>query len=286
MGISFFKFGLLMMAFVEPYGITYGQTFHNHIAFLCSEDIGGRDNLNSLENCKKYIQIQLENSFEIDKHSFQYQVNNVSEKSAMNIMCSSKNSFDSSIVCIAHFDHLGKNSNKSLEIIPSKKNQMHPGADDNASGVAMVIELGKWFAQLENPRFKMILLFTSGHEDGLFGSENFVKSNNIDSMKIKAVFNFDMVGRLDVSSKSLSISDNQNELAYYESIPSTFHLIEEDIIENSDLKYFEEFALRLVNITTGVHDDYHRITDTPDKINYNGMNDIYEYMKKVILNLA
>jgi hypothetical protein len=274
------------MAFLQPYSITFGQNFHNHIDFLCSETIGGRDNLISQENCSKYIQSQLESVFDIEKQSFHYVINDVSEKNAINILCVSKNTADSSIVCIAHFDHLGKNSTKSLEIIPSKKNQMHPGADDNASGVAMVMEIGKWFAQIENPSFRIVLLFTSGHEDGLFGSENFVKSNNIEAMKIKAIFNFDMVGRLDVSSKSLSISDNQNAIAYYESIPSTFHLMKEDIILNSDLKHFVDFPIHLVNITTGVHDDYHRITDTPDKINYNGMNDIYEYMKKVILNLA
>jgi aminopeptidase-like protein len=266
----------------------YCQNFGHHLEVLCSDTLAGR--LPGSDGEKKamvYIESQLSNAYKFKAQAFA--VTSAEQgKTAVNLFCIplSKGVSDSTILLIAHYDHLGNGAFKSLEILESKRLKIHPGADDNASGVAMVIELGKWYQGLTEKKYQTFLLFTSAHEEGLFGSENFVKANNIDSMKIKAVFNFDMVGRLDETSRSLSISDNKNEIAYYDSIPSSFHLMKEDIIQHSDLKYFASYPIHLVSITTGVHSDYHRITDTPDKINYEGMNDIFEYMKKVILKIA
>lgn len=150
----------------------------------------------------------------------------------------------------------------------------------------MVIELGNWYMNLTEAKYKPVLLFTSAHEVGLFGSENFVKSLNLDSMKIKAVFNFDMVGRLDVASQVLSISDNTLEMNSFESISSNLNISEGDNLYNSDLRHFMSFPFHLMSVTTGIHNDYHRISDTPDKINYSGMQEIFEFMKQVILKLA
>jgi hypothetical protein len=95
-----------------------------------------------------------------------------------------------------------------------------------------------------------------------------------------------MVGRLDENSRSLSVSDNQNDLNFYETISSSLKISKGDLISNSDLKHFASYPLHLVSFTTGIHNDYHRITDTPDKINYEGMQDIFEFIKTVLKNLA
>src|SRR5690606_23272859 len=94
------------------------------------------------------------------------------------------------IVLGAHYDHLGYKKDRST---------FYPGADDNASGVATLIELAKHFGQLENkPKRSLLFIAFDAEESGLLGSKHFVK--NLDSctlVNIKAIFSFDMVGMLE-----------------------------------------------------------------------------------------
>jgi Zn-dependent M28 family amino/carboxypeptidase len=266
----------------------YAQGFENHISTLCADSMGGRmPGTLGEKKALSYIQSQVSDTYRTTYQSFKFRDLNEKNCHALNLICedTSKIDSDSIILFIAHYDHLGNGAYKTLEIIESKRMKMHPGADDNASGVAMVIELGNWYLNSSEAKYKSLLLFTSAHEVGLFGSENFVKSINLESMNIKAVFNFDMVGRLDVASKALIISDNKLEMNIYETIPSNLHFVKGDNLFNSDLRHFMNFPFHLINVTTGIHNDYHRISDTPEKINYQGMNEIFEYVKKIILNL-
>jgi hypothetical protein len=267
----------------------YSQGFENHISALCADSMGGRmPGTLGEQKALSYIQSQVSDSYRASCQSFKFRNLNEKKSHAVNLICEdkSKSLSDSIILFIAHYDHLGNGVFKSLEILESKRIKLHRGADDNASGVAMVIELGNWYITLTEAKYKPVLLFTSAHEVGLFGSENFVKSLKLDSMKIKAVFNFDMVGRLDVASQALSVSDNMFEMNSFESISSNLHISKGDNIYNSDLRHFMILPVHLMSVTTGIHNDYHKISDTPDKINYEGMYEIFEYMKKVILKLA
>lgn len=267
----------------------YSQGFESHISALCADSMGGRmSGTLGEQKALSYIQSQVSVSYRTSCQRFKFRDQNEKKCHAVNLICENKSTIgsDSIILFIAHYDHLGNGAYKSLEILESKRMKLHRGADDNASGVAMVIELGNWYANLSDANYKLVLLFTSAHEVGLFGSENFVKTVNLDSMKVKAVFNFDMVGRLDISSKTLSISDNKLEVKEYLAIPSNFQIAKGENLYNSDLRYFMSFPIHLMSVTTGIHNDYHRISDTPDKINYPGMEEIFEFMKQVILKLA
>jgi hypothetical protein len=95
-----------------------------------------------------------------------------------------------------------------------------------------------------------------------------------------------MVGRLDVASQALSISDITLEMNSFESISSNLNISKGENLYNSDLRHFMSLPVHLMSVTTGIHNDYHRISDTPDKINYSGMEEIFEFMKQVILKLA
>lgn len=268
---------------------SYSQDFQKHILYLASDSLHGRaPGTNDEMLAAKYISIALPKSkFNIKHQSFSFLVDSIKTKNATNLICSlNKNrTNDSTIILVAHYDHLVMGSLKSLEILQSKKQQIHNGADDNASGVAMVIELGKWLAKQKNKKYNIILLFTSAHEAGLFGAESFVKSNNIEALKIKTVFNFDMVGRLDNSSKILSVSDNKLDSSFYNTNTLNFSINDVNIIAHSDLKYFVEYPIHLINFTTGTHEDYHRISDDEIKINYEGMKLIYEYIQQLLRKL-
>jgi hypothetical protein len=267
----------------------YSQGFENHISALCADSMGGRmPGTLGEQKALSYIQSQVSDSYRASCQSFKFRDQNEKKCHAVNLICENKSrrGSDSIILFIAHYDHLGNGAYKSLEILESKRMKLHRGADDNASGVAMVIELGNWYMNLTELKYKPVLLFTSAHEVGLFGSENYVKSLNLDSMKIKAVFNFDMVGRLDVASQALSISDNTLEMNSFESISSNLNISKGENLYNSDLRHFMSLPVHLMSVTTGIHNDYHRISDTPDKINYSGMEEIFEFMKQVILKLA
>jgi hypothetical protein len=280
---------VLLISFLVIGFKAYSQGFENHISALCADSLGGRmPGTLGEQKALSYIRMQVSNSYRKSCQRFKFRDLNQKKCLAVNLICEniSRKSSDSIILFIAHYDHLGNGAYKSLEILESKRMKLHRGADDNASGVAMVIELGNWCMNLTELKYKPVLLFTSAHEVGLFGSENFVKSLNLDSMKIKVVFNFDMVGRLDISSKTLSISDNKLETKDYLAIPSNFQIAKGENLYNSDLRHFMSLPVHLISVTTGIHNDYHRISDTPEKINYEGMNEIFDYMKTIILNLA
>ena len=277
-------FFILLLFFCS---VTFSQDFKKHIQYLASDSLHGRaPDTNDELLAEKYINSQIPKKYKIRLQHFSFLQDSTKWDSAINIIASFKKNKkqDSTLILMAHYDGLGIGSNKSLEILQSKKKQIHNGADDNASGVAMVIELGKYLVKQKNKKYNIILLFTSAHEAGLFGAQNFVKNYNIDSLKIKAVFNFDMVGRLG-NTTTLSVSDNQIDSSFYKSSKLNFRINEENLITHSDLKYFAPYNFHLINYTTGTHEDYHRITDDAEKINYVGMKLIYDYLKAILLKI-
>lgn len=261
------------------------QNFKSTIMYLASDSLHGRaPGTNDELLAQRYITKQLTKQFKIELQSFNFLQDSIEKKSATNIIAYSKknNEEDSVIILMAHYDGLGKSSSKSLEILASKKKHIHNGADDNSSGVAMIIELGKYLSKQKHLKYNIILLFTSAHEYGLFGAKHYC--NTIASKyKIKSVYNFDMVGRLGITS-TLFINDNNiDSTSYCNSNHLNFNL--NNTIPNSDLTSFIPFKIHLVNITTGTHTDYHKHTDDEEKINYNGMKIIYAFLIDFIKNL-
>ena len=107
------------------------------------------------------------------------------------------------------------------------------------------------------------------------------------SLKIRAVINLDMVGRLDSTSKTLRISGSETDpifhTLFHQQPDSILHFrFDDENILLSDLNPFAEKGIPVLNITTGIHDDYHRISDLESKINYEGMNSIFRFIKKIL----
>ncbi len=204
-----------------------------------------------------------------------------------NIIGTIDNKADSFIIIMAHYDHIGFGGPKSRSL---KDNRVHSGADDNASGISAMLQLMKFYSKKSTKKKyykKVNFLFValSGHEDGLFGSKHFVTRHENIIKRTKLVINFDMVGRLNKYSPTLKIVSNNIEYfkKYINSKDSLFCKFNySNICLNNDIEAFVLQNVKCLSITTGIHDDYHKITDTADKINYEGICKLAEFIAKFI----
>ena len=184
-----------------------------------------------------------------------------------------KNEF---VIIGAHFDHLGMGGKGSSSRRPDTI-AVHHGADDNASGVGMMLEIAEKFALTKgsHPRTIICVAFT-GEEEGLLGSKYFTDNPGIDLSKVNAMINLDMVGRLQESNivqvsgvgTSADLKDIVTSLNDTTSIKLA---LSEAGYGPSDHSSFYMKNIPVLFFTTGAHPDYHTPSDTYDRINYEGM---------------
>jgi Zn-dependent M28 family amino/carboxypeptidase len=278
---------------------TGAQDFKKHIVFLTSDSLHGRapgtgdevkaaryihDQLQALKCMVRYQSFVFRDSSRVIPAGYGVRDTAVNVAAYMPFGHGNVIINDSTIIISAHYDHLGFGSNKSLDI---GKKGIHPGADDNASGVALMLELAKWIYANKGWKYNFVFVAYSGHEAGLYGSDYFSKTDICKRLKKRAVINFDMEGRLDSATKVLRVSGAGTDSVFYrvfhslDGQPLHFNYDDENI-PHSDLKPFIAENVPLLNLTTGTHDDYHRITDTEDKINYPGMQQIFLLMQQML----
>ena len=195
------------------------------------------------------------------------------------------------IIIGAHFDHLGMggpgSGSRALDTIG-----IHHGADDNASGVAMMLELAEKFAKTPGSHKRSIICLSfSGEEEGLLGSKHFVDDPCIDLSKVDAMINMDMVGRLNETNNmeidGVGTATGLKELVYANSDTSVIKLtLSPEGYGPSDHSSFYGKNIPVLFYFTGAHMDYHTPTDTWEKINYKGMVEISALIFKVAEALA
>ena len=195
------------------------------------------------------------------------------------------------IIFGAHFDHLGMGGPGSSSMAQDTTG-VHHGADDNASGVAMIIELAGKFAGTKNSH-KRSLIFTafSGEEEGLLGSKYFADIIGKDTSKTNLMVNFDMVGRLKetrfLQVGGVGTADGLKEATIAASDTNLLKLtFSEEGAGPSDHSAFYSKNIPVLYFTSGSHEDYHKPSDTWDKINYEGMVSISDLAFKVTSVLA
>lgn len=192
---------------------------------------------------------------------------------------------DSLIVLMAHYDHIGWGGKRSRSW---GRRAVHPGADDNASGVSALIEI---MTCLHPSKLPVAYAFLTAHEEGLYGSRALTDALREMGQPVKLVINIDMVGRMDTMQRVLYISHTSNcpyiqELSRYFPRTWTIHTYPATLSE-SDCKWFQEIGIPCVFVTTGAtHDDYHRISDKPDKLNFASIRLIAEGICAGILDLT
>ena len=193
------------------------------------------------------------------------------------------------IVIGAHYDHLGLGNRNSLA--PSLIGQVHHGADDNASGTAGVIELAR-LAQGSNPQWKRSVLFMAfaGEEIGLLGSSYFVNHPSVPLANIDAMINMDMIGRL-VNNRlfiggvgtSPTLKPALEQLDKDTGIDLNFS---ESGYGSSDHTSFNAKKIPVLFFFSGLHTDYHKPSDTADKINAEGAVKVLSLVYRLTDRLA
>lgn len=193
------------------------------------------------------------------------------------------------IVVGAHYDHLGMggpgSGSRAVDTVA-----VHNGADDNASGVAAVIELAEKAARSKNFKRSIIFAAFGAEEMGLVGSKAFVQSPPVETDKMKGMFNFDMIGRMDSVSNALSVGGTKTAAETEELLnrlnPGFQLAFSEEGIGPSDHASFYLQNIPVFFISTGAHSDYHTPTDDAELINFEGIKKVTEYSYSLLEDIA
>jgi hypothetical protein len=173
------------------------------------------------------------------------------------------------IIVGAHYDHLGLGEQFSLA--PSLIGTVHPGADDNASGTAGVLELAHWFSQSPKHRRGILFLAFAGEELGLLGSSNYANHPDLPLDKCVAMINMDMIGRIRDHKIYVGGVGTGTTFAPLVKKASEKYSFEADLSEtagygSSDHTSFTAKQIPILFFFSGLHSDYHKPSDTWDKI--------------------
>ncbi len=195
---------------------------------------------------------------------------------------------ESPVVLSAHYDHLGLGW---PDVHIGDEGKIHYGADDNASGVAILLEIAKTLGKSFKPKRTIIFVAFTGEEAGLIGSRYFI--NNIKSDFTGNVFanvNLDTDGRL-FDKKLMVLNGNTAKEWKYIFMGTDYttgikSVVIEKELDSSDQFSFIEKGIPAIQLFTGAHQDYHRPTDTPDKIDGEGLVKVCTVTKEVIEYLA
>ncbi len=176
------------------------------------------------------------------------------------------------VVVGAHYDHLGTGGSGSLD--PDSAGAPHNGADDNASGVAAILEIARRLA-LARPARSVIFVAFSGEEEGLLGSAHYVKYPPVPNAQVVAMLNFDMVGRLrDDKLVIYGVETAREWRGMIDSLNTTARFaltLQGDGYGPSDHTSFTLAKKPVLHFFTGTHADYHRTTDDFERINLDGI---------------
>ncbi|MCL4206629.1 MAG: M28 family peptidase [Pirellulaceae bacterium] len=196
---------------------------------------------------------------------------------------------DETIVIGAHYDHLGYGGGWG-SLAPWTR-EIHNGADDNASGTAVVIELARLLASRPEPyRRRLMFVAFTAEESGLIGSEYYVANPLVPMDRTVAMLNFDMVGylrneRLELDGTATAVEFDP--LLYKLGMVHGFRLVKEpDGYGPSDHATFREAGVPVLHFFTGLHEHYHRPSDDTERLNFDGMRRITEFGRDLITALA
>ena len=212
---------------------------------------------------------------------------NIAEKKRIghNVIGYINNKAANTIILGAHYDHLGYGEDHN-SLYAGSTPMIHNGADDNASGTAALIELGKWLKKSSYKKYNYLLVSFSGEELGLFGSKYFTDHSGLDLKTVNYMINMDMVGRLSDSTHGLTIGGYGTSPTWGKLVQKSdgFFKINPDSSGSgpSDHTSFYRKDIPVLFFFTGSHKDYHKPSDDADKINYDGELHVIKYIQNII----
>jgi Zn-dependent M28 family amino/carboxypeptidase len=189
----------------------------------------------------------------------------------------------------AHYDHLGRGDHGNSLADKEQAGRVHHAADDNASGTAAVLAAARALAAGPRPRHVM-LGFWSGEEIGLIGSNAFISAPPFPVDQLAAYFNFDMVGRMQDNKLTVQATGSSPawaRLIEQANVPAGFDLVlQPDPYQPTDVASFNEAGVPTLNFFTGTHADYHKPSDTADKIVYDDLARVVDFATAILRRVA
>ncbi len=210
------------------------------------------------------------------------------EKTGHNAIAFIDNKKDTTVVIGAHYDHLGMGEISGS--LHKGKPEAHNGADDNASGVAALLELA---SQLKNDpntaNNNYIFVAFSGEELGLYGSSHFVADMGFGVRDFNYMLNMDMIGRLDSTKNILAVNGTGTSpqwglLDSIKNIPFSIKKSESGVGPSDHTSFYKE-KIPVLHFFTGNHMDYHKPNDDEIYINYEGEAQVIYYIYHIILQM-
>jgi|TARA_B100002003_G_C14150893_1_gene553551 hypothetical protein len=187
------------------------------------------------------------------------------------------------IVLAAHYDHLGTNQTSQ---------QLFAGADDNASGVSILIEVASKLSATFTPQRPIIFVAFTGEEAGLVGSDYFVRNppGGFTTEDLFAMVNLDSVGRLEGRNLQVFGTESAYEWPFMaQGIGFTIGVSSEfpaETIASSDHVSFLNAGIPAIHLFSGVHTDYHRVSDSIEKLDLEGMSNIALWVEEAVVYLG
>lgn len=187
------------------------------------------------------------------------------------------------VIVGAHYDHLG---------VDAQSGRYYPGADDNASGIAVLLEVAGKLSRAFTPQRPIIFVAFTGEENGLLGSQYFVDNppGAFASDDFFAMINLDAVGRLEGRELQVFATDSAYEWPYMAQgigftigVDATFP---SETIASSDHVSFLNAGVPAIHLFSGTHNDYHRVSDSADQLDTAGMSDVALWLEEAVVYLA
>ena len=196
------------------------------------------------------------------------------------------------IVLGAHYDHLGMGGRGSGSRRPDTL-AVHNGADDNASGVAAILEIVENLSTRKDVLKRSILFIAFGAEEmGTLGSKYFTDQPLVDLGSVSAMLNLDMVGRLDAETRALSVSGSGTAAGLSEIVTerADAHGLKVNLSPEgygpSDHAAFYAKDIPVLSFMTSIHEDYHSPDDDIEKLNFEGLVSVAEFVHALVVDLS
>lgn len=270
------------------------------INFLASDDLKGREiGTPEIEEAANYIAEKFEEFGLVpgsdDSTYFQIWTQDVLDKKSVNlknvvgIIPGTNPDLAEAVIISAHYDHLGLGWPDAKK---GNEGKIHNGADDNASGVAVMLELAKTLGKSHKPARPIIFVAFTAEESGLVGSRYFASNyKKYPSNKILAIINLDTVGRL-FGRKIMVLNSNTAREWKFIFMGTDFttgiasELITQDLDASDQMAYIEKGVPGIQLFYTGVDSDYHVPEDDADKIDADGLVKVATVSREVLEYLA
>ena len=269
----------------KPIGIPVLNISYDILKVLSDKDFESiKKEIDKNEKQKSFLlESELESNIDI-------KVENVSISNVVGVLRKKQNKTNNNYIVIgAHFDHLGYGLRGSGSLAPGK-NIIHNGADDNASGTAVLLDLAYKLSKLKKKlNNDIIFVAFNAEEQGLLGSKFFVDNIGNDINNVKTMINLDMIGRM--KNNQLTVGGIGTAELFEKIVDNANKSLQIDLSKSasgqgpSDHSSFYNKNIPVLFFHTGGHDDYHKPSDDWTKINIEGINRINDLIFNVVENI-